>query len=221
MGRAALRLKPEPFPFHRITGALHQHAAPGHPPSVLERGGGERRVLGMPPEDFESGRALPGPVEHRIEENQVEDLVRLAREELERVRVPDIDSAGPWPLERRQTRRNQSIDRQALFQADHAAGLTHRVGRHQRVPGEPQGAIEHRITRLECRQIQQAILAHLRLEPLDPKAGHPRAETKCPFPVAEHNLVSFKHQQRINLVQKRPKRSLPSALQKWEAPGMR
>ncbi|HEX9507867.1 MAG TPA: hypothetical protein VF947_05635, partial [Myxococcales bacterium] len=72
-----------------------------------------------------------------------------------------------------------------------------------------------------CRQIQQAILAHLRLEPLDPKASHTRAETKFPFTVAKHNLVSFKHQQRINLVQERPKRSLPSALQKWEAPGMR
>jgi len=220
MGRAALRLQPEPFPFHRITGAFHQHAAPSHSPSFLESGGGERCVLGVPPEDFESGRALPGPVEHRIEENQVEDLVRLAREELERVRVPDIDSAGPWPLERRQTRRNQSIDRQALFQADHAASLTHRVGCHQSVPGEPQGAIEHRITRLECRQIQQPILPHLRLKPLDPKASHSGAETKFSIPVAQHNLISFKHEQRINLVQKRPKGSLPSALQEWEAPGL-
>src|SRR5260370_40480124 len=115
MGRAALRLKPEPPPFHRITGALHHHAAPSPAPSVLERGGGERPVLGMPPEDFESGRALPRPVEHRIEENRVEALVRLAREKLERVRVPDIDSAGLRPLERRQTRGNKSIDRQALF----------------------------------------------------------------------------------------------------------
>src|SRR5260370_41802938 len=175
----------------------------------------------MPPEDFESGRALPRPVEHRIEENRVEALVRLAREKLERVRVLDIDSAGLRPLERRQTRGNKSIDRQALFQADHAASSTDRVRRHQRVAGEPQGAIEHRVAGFKCRQIQQAILAHLRLEPLDSKASHTRAETKFPFPVAKHNLVSFKHQHRINLLQKRPTRSLPSAPQKWKAPGMR
>jgi len=129
--------------------------------------------------------------------------IRLGAEKGLGVSEQGFDPTGPGPgIVILESLGDERIEREALLQANHPAGRPDRPGRDQSIRTQSQRAVEHGFSWLKPGDPDQKIFLDSRIQPLHPKASHPRRKSKRPLAIPERKALCPKNQNSLRLAPK-------------------
>ncbi len=129
--------------------------------------------------------------------------IRLGEEKGLGIDVQGLDPTGPAPgIVLLEPLGDERIEREALLQANYSAGCSDRPGRDQSIRTQSQRAIEHGFSGLKAGDPDQEIFLDSRIQPLHPKASHPRRKSERSLAIPERKALSPKNQKSLGLAPK-------------------